>query len=151
MLRHVTSHHVTSRVFMNTASIYVFTFEFKWIYSYMTYGFPIRSFSFQLSKFLVIIARFPLNFNFPSFATKKKEVPFPFPSHQNSQLLCTHAYLSTGSKNIGSLDGYNGIWLAHYLLFQILNISFPLTKLFAINRFPMRIKNDFFQTLVIFG
>ena len=81
----------------------------------MTNGFPIRSFSFQLSKFLVI-ARFPLYFNFPSFP--KKEVPFPFPSHQNSQLLCIHAYVSTGSKNIGSLDGFNGILLAHYLLFQ---------------------------------
>ena len=133
---------------MNTASIYVFTFEYKLIYSYMTYGFSIRRFSFQLSKFLVI-ARFPLYFNFPSFKKKKK---FHFPSTLTKilKLLCIHAYVSRGSKNIGSLDGYNGIWLAHFL-FRILNISFPLTNLFVINRFPMRIKNEFFQRLVILG
>ena len=62
------------RAFMNTTSIYVFTFECKLIYSYMTYGFPIRSFSFQLSKFLVI-ARFPTNFNFLSFKKKKNHFP----------------------------------------------------------------------------
>ena len=139
-------------------------------------------------------------FNFPS-PSKKKEVPFLFPSHQDSQLLCTHGikkkfdhqmgimefdshilydfpirtspdflwvcfnfpsnpkkkfhspsllsrvlsyYVST-PKNLGSSDGYKGIWL-NYSLFQ-LKISFRP----VINRFPMRIKIDFFQRLVIFG
>ena len=42
------------RAFIYTASIYVFAFECKLIYLYMTYGFPKRSFPLQLSKFLVI-------------------------------------------------------------------------------------------------
>ena len=130
---------------MNTTSIYVFTFECKLIYSYMTYGFPIRCFSFQLSKFLVI-ARFPTNFNFLSFKKKKRTISLPLLPKFSVIMyrrVCIH--------RIGSLDAYNGIWLAHYFLFQILNISFPLTNLFVIHRFPIRIKKKKIQRLVIFG
>ena len=88
-------------------------YGYSGIWQAHTYDFPIRTSPSNWRKRLFLWVCF--NFSSP----EKKEVPFPFPSHQDSQLLCIHEI-----KNIGSSDGYNGIWLAHYLSFQILNFSF---------------------------
>ena len=72
----------------------------------------------------------------------------PYPPHRKTPSPPTRIlsyYVPTQSIKIGSSEVYNGIWLAHYLWFQFLNISLPLTKLSVINRFTKSIKIDFFS------
>ena len=74
-------------------------------------------------------------FNFPSHE-KKFHSPYHF-----TRILSYHVV--TRSKNIESSDGYNGVWLAHYLSFQILNISFPQWNCPYLTDF-LWVKNSFF-------